>query len=154
MADDGLRVRDVMSAEAATLTVGDHLDLASDIMNLGRIRHMPVMAGERLVGIISQRDLFRAAISSVLVLRPAAEREWLAKIRVEEVMTKPVLTAMADWGIGRAVQIMADRRIGCLPVLDGDKLVGLLSESDCLRLLGRMLAGNGAAAPGGKEPRR
>jgi CBS domain-containing protein len=143
-----------MSAEVVTLAVGEHLDLASDIMSLGRIRHMPVMAGERLVGIVSQRDLFRAAISSALALRPAAEREWLAKIRVEEVMTTPVLTAMPDWSLARAVQAMLDRGIGCLPVLDGDRLVGLLSESDCLRQLSHLLAESKPAPPGtaGRQP--
>lgn len=142
-----------MSTEVVTLEVGEHLDLASDIMNLGRIRHMPVMAGERLVGIVSQRDLFRAAISSALELRPAAEREWLAKIRVEEVMTAPVRTAMADWSLARAVQEMLDQGIGCLPVIDGERLVGLLSESDCMRLLGKLLADRTPAPPSGEGRR-
>lgn len=140
MADSEMRVSDGMSAEVVTLAVGEHLDLASDIMRLGRIRHMPVLSGDRLVGIVSQRDLFRAAISSALALRPAAEREWLAKIRVEEIMTTPVRTAAPYWSLARAVQEMLTHGIGCLPVLDGERLVGLLSESDCLRVLGQLLA--------------
>jgi CBS domain-containing protein len=141
-------VRDVMSAEVVTLRAADHLDLANDIMTLGRIRHMPVVSDERLVGLLTQRDLFRAAVSSVLAFRPAAEREWLAKIRVAEVMTKEVCTARPDWTIRQAVDIMVDKRIGCLPVVDGDRLVGLLSETDCLRLLGQMLARADGAPPG------
>lgn len=146
-------VREVMAEDVVSLRAGDHLDLASDIMTLGRIRHMPVLSGDRLVGILSQRDLFRAAISSVLAFRPTAQREWLGKIRVEEVMTKRVVTARADWTIRQAVDVMLDKRIGCLPVVDDGRLVGLLSETDCLRLLGRMLARADSAPAGGGEPR-
>ena len=140
MPDSPQRVGDVMTAEVVTLDAGDHLDLASDIMTLGRIRHMPVVRDGKLVGILSQRDLFRGAISSVLQFRPAAEREWLAKIRVEEVMTKHVVAAEPDWPIRRAVGVMIEGRFGCLPVVDEEqRVVGLLSETDCLRLLASYL---------------
>jgi CBS domain-containing protein len=144
-------VRELMTPEVVSLEVGDHLDLASDIMMLGRIRHMPVMDGAELVGILTQRDLFRSAISSVLQLRPAAEREWLTTVRVGDVMTSSVITADPEWTIGHAVAVMLRERIGCLPVVDGGRLVGLLSETDCLRFLGALLAREGdagsAAAP-------
>jgi CBS domain-containing protein len=136
-----------MSCEVVTLRSGEHLDLASDIMTLGRIRHMPVMSGTRLVGILSQRDLFRAAVSSALDFRPAAERDWLAKIRVEEAMTADVITARPDWTIRQAVDVMVEQQIGCLPVVEEGRLVGLLSETDCLRLLGQMLAEANGSAP-------
>lgn len=142
------KVREVMTHEVATLKASDHLDLVHDVMTLGRIRHMPVLASERVVGIVSQRDLFRAAVSSVLDFRPAAEREWLRKVRVEEVMTKSVETADPDWPITTAVALMLDKKIGCLPVVEGGRLVGLLSESDCLRLLARLLAPGAGTLPG------
>lgn len=132
-------VRTLMATELITLSANEDLTLASDLMNLSRVRHMPVVSGERLVGIVSQRDLFRAAVSSVLNFRPAAEREWLGKIRVAEVMTTDVVTARPDSTIGEAVNVMLERRIGCLPVVDGQRLIGLVSETDCLRLLGRLL---------------
>ena len=146
MTNGVVNVRDVMSPELVTLSVGEHLDLASDIMRLGRIRHMPVVSSGRLVGILSQRDLFRAAVSSVLAFRPKAEREWLAKILVEEVMTKHVYTARPEWTIREAIELMLEKRIGCLPVVEDDRLVGLLSETDCLRLLARTLAPSTAAS--------
>lgn len=145
-----LLVRDLMTADVATLRDTDHLDLADDLMRLGRIRHTPVLRGEQLVGIVSQRDLFRAAVSSVLDFRRAAEREWLAKIRVAEVMSHPVLTAEPDWPVVRAVDYMLAKRVGCLPVVEGGHLVGMLSERDCLTLLARLLgeqpAGDAARA--------
>ncbi len=132
-------VRDLMQAEVVTLNSSDSLGLADDIMRLGRIRHMPVVDEERVVGIISQRDLFRAAISSVLEFRPASEREWLAQIRVTEIMNAPVQTISPDASIQTAVRQMVDQRIGCLPVVENEELVGLLSETDCMRYLVRLL---------------
>ncbi|MEO8601352.1 MAG: CBS domain-containing protein [bacterium] len=128
-----------MHSSVVTLSPDERLDVANDIMSLGRIRHMPVVAGDRVVGILTQRDLFRAAISSVLNFRPAAEREWLQKIHVSEVRAQPVVTAQPAWTVRRAVEVMTEHVIDCLPVVDGGQLVGLLSESDCLRLLVQML---------------
>jgi CBS domain-containing membrane protein len=132
-------VRDMMRREVVTLDAADHLDLADGIMRLGRIRHLPVVAGERVLGIVSQRDLFRAAVSSLLQLRYDTEREWLASIPVRAVMTAPVFTVAPSVSLRAAVDIMLDKRIGCLPVVEDGKLVGLLSESDCLRHLAHLL---------------
>lgn len=131
------KVRDLMQREVATLRASDHLDLASDIMQLGRIRHLPVEDDGKVVGVVSQRDLFRAAISSVLQFRPTAEREWLAKIAVTEIMASPVRSVTPETPVREAAALMADLRIGCLPVVEGEQLVGLLSESDILRYIAR-----------------
>ncbi|HVN84513.1 MAG TPA: CBS domain-containing protein [Candidatus Binatia bacterium] len=134
-----MTVRDLMETEVVTLNSTDNLSLADDIMRLGRIRHLPVVSGKRLVGIVSQRDLFRAAISSVLRLRPKAERDWLLKIHVSEVMTHPVATVAPDSSVRSAATLMIDKQIGCLPVVEGSDLVGLLTESACMRYLCRLL---------------
>jgi acetoin utilization protein AcuB len=145
MTDTEIRVRDWMSTEVVSLMADEHLNFANDLMRLARIRHMPVLSKGRLVGIVSQRDLFRAAISSALRLRPVAEREWLEKIRVEEVMTKRLITAESEWPIRKAVDVMLEHKVGCLPVVDEERLVGLLSETDCLHLLAHLLAPRAAA---------
>ncbi len=136
-----MNVRDFMQTEVVTLKVTDDLGLADDLMRLARVRHMPVVSStNEVVGIISQRDLFRAAISSVLHLRKTAEREWLSKIPVREVMTTRVYTVDPAATLCEAVETMLNKRIGCLPVVGGGTLVGLLSESDWLRYLTRRLA--------------
>jgi CBS domain-containing protein len=140
-----IRVRDVMMKELMTLAPDERLHLANDLMKLGRVRHMPVVAKGRLVGIVTQRDLFRAAVSSVLRFRARAEREWLEHIGVAEVMTKDVVTAQPDWTVRQAVDTMLERGIGCLPVVEDKALIGLVTETDCLRLLARLLASDGAA---------
>lgn len=145
---DRLDVAALMRTELVTLDPDERLDVASDIMTLGRIRHMPVVRDGAVVGMLTQRDLYRAAISSVLELRPAAEREWLAKIHVAEVMTQPVTTVEPELPMGDAVRLMLDRRIGCLPVVRDGRLAGMISESDCLLLLRGLLDGMDAGGGG------
>ena len=132
-------VRDLMQADVATLKLNDSLGLAEDIMELGRIRHLPVVSGSVVVGVVSQRDLYRAAVSSMLAMSRSAERDWLAKIPVHSVMSHDVHTIEPDAPVHRAVEVMLTRRIGCLPVVQHGKLVGLVSETDCLRYLARVL---------------
>src|SRR5262249_19188648 len=126
-------VRDLMEREVTTLKASESLGLADDIMQLGRIRHLPVLSGGVLVGIVSQRDLYRAGMSSMLQMRRSAERDWLAGIPVQAVMTTDVITVAPDDTVHAAVELMLRHRIGCVPVVEHGRLVGLLSESDCLR---------------------
>lgn len=134
-----MQVRQLMSTDAVTLDAGATLDLADDLMRQKRIRHLPVVDGERLVGLVSQRDLFRAGLSTVLQFHGHASKEWLRHIRVAEVMTREVTTVRPESSIEEAVGRLLDGRIGCLPVVAGEKLVGILSETDCLRYLRRIL---------------
>lgn len=150
MKNGEVRVRDVMVRDLLELKPDERLHLANDLMHLGRVRHMPVVAKGRLVGIVTERDLFRAAVSSVLRFRASASREWLEHITVSDVMVRDVITAAPDWTMSHAVDQMLDHRIGCLPVVEDGKLVGLVTETDCLRLLQRVLpppAAAGVPAP-------
>jgi CBS domain-containing protein len=132
-------VRDLMQRDVATLRVTDTLGLADDIMELGRIRHLPVVSGDVVVGVVSQRDLYRAAVSSMLQMPRSVEREWLGEIPVVNVMSANVVTVAPDASIHTAVDLMLSNRIGCLPAVEHGKLVGLVSETDCLRYLARVL---------------
>ncbi len=135
-----MRVEDLMEHEVVTLRVDDTLGLADDVMRLGRIRHLPVVSGDGdLVGILSQRDLFRAGLSSVVASDVRAQRSWLGSLHIRDVMTPAPVTVPPETPIRRAVELMLARRIGCLPVVVGTRLVGLLSESDCLRHLAHLL---------------
>lgn len=136
---DRMTVDDLMEREVVTLNGDDNLSLAEDIMRLGRIRHLPVLQGGTLAGVLSQRDLFRAAVSSVLQLQRSSEREWLARIAIRDVMTAPVVTVAPGTPIREAVEIMLARQIGCLPVVSDGRLLGLVSETDCLRHLATLL---------------
>ena len=130
-----MRVRDVMRSHVVTLSMFDSLDVATDIMTIGRIRHLPVIDRDRgLVGIVSQRDLLKAGISSVLGIGESGQREWLGKVSVIEVMTRNVTTIGSDAGVTEAMSRLISGKIGCLPVVDEHgKLAGLVTETDSLR---------------------
>jgi CBS domain-containing protein len=134
-----MQVWQLMSNDVVTLDAKATLDVARDLMTLKRIRHLPVMDGNELVGLVSQRDLFLAGISSVLQFRQSAEKEWLAHIKIAEVMIRNLITIGPDSDAEEAVTRMLDHKIGCLPVVSGGKMVGLLSETDLLQYLRRIL---------------
>jgi CBS domain-containing protein len=106
-------------------------------MSLGRIRHIPIVEDGRLVGILSQRDLFGAAVNRVFKLRVREERELLKSFRIDEVMHKRVITAAPDTTIKEAARLMAEKKIGCLPIVEGDELVGLTTSTNILRYLAK-----------------
>ena len=128
-----MKVREIMVTEVVTLHVDEELSLASDIMNLARIRHLPIVEGERLVGIISQRDLFRASLASVMGYGYAETRDHLKTVSIRDVMVKKVITVTPDTNIVEAGKMMLDMKFGCLPVVEDNRLVGMVTETDILR---------------------
>ncbi len=134
-----MRVADLMTSEVATLNRNDELSVADDVMKLGRIRHLPVLdedTGE-LVGVVSQRDMFAGALARTFGYGTAAQRRLLKTIPVKEVMTTEVVTTSRDTPLREAAQQMLEGKIGCLPVVEQGKLVGILTESDFVALAAR-----------------
>jgi CBS domain-containing protein len=128
-----MKVKNIMTTEVVTLKVNEELSLASDIMTLARIRHLPVVEGDHLVGIISQRDLFKASLASVMSHDYRETRDHLKKITIKEVMAKDIVTIGPDAEIHEAGHIMLEKKIGCLPVVQNGNLVGMLTETDILQ---------------------
>ncbi|HEX9264141.1 MAG TPA: CBS domain-containing protein [Candidatus Binatia bacterium] len=126
-------VRDVMAQNPLTLDRNETLDLAESIMNLGRIRHMPVVDDGRVIGILSQRDLFRSALLTALGFGRKTTTALIKTIKIKEVMTEDVITIAPETTIKDAARTMIDKKIGCLPVVENEKLIGLLTETDILR---------------------
>jgi CBS domain-containing protein len=126
-----MKVRDIMVKEVATLDVNDELSLANDIMRLGRIRHLPVVEGQRLIGIVSERDLFRSSLAQALGYKDKS-RELMKTLHIRDVMTPGVVTVSPDTELKEAVQLMVEKKIGCLPVVENGRLAGLLTETDIL----------------------
>lgn len=127
-------VSEIMRTQFVTLKTEDRLDLAEDVMKLGRIRHMPVLDGKRLVGVVSQRDLLAASLSRALDFEASHRRSFLKSVAVEEVMTRDVVTVTPETPIGEAAMLMIRRKIGCVPVVNSEgAAVGLVTETDLLR---------------------
>ncbi len=127
-----MKVKDVMVKEVATLDVNDELSLANDIMRLGRIRHLPVVDGTRLAGIVSERDLFRSSLAQALGYGSKDTRDLMKTLHIKDVMVADVVTISSEMGVCEAVRLMLERKIGCLPVVENERLVGLITETDML----------------------
>jgi CBS domain-containing protein len=127
-------VERIMQTDYVSVAAGDHLDLVDDVMNLGRIRHMPVLDGQKLVGVVSQRDLLSASLSKVLDFDAAERRTFMRSIEVSEVMTASPVTVRPSTSLREAARLVLTHRIGCLPVVgEDDRMVGLVTETDLLR---------------------
>ena len=135
MKDATKTVRDVMSSEVTTLDVNDRLVIADDVMRLGRIRHLPVIDQDgSIAGVLSQRDLFRGALARSLGYGEHAQEKLLAILFVKDVLTRDPVTIGPDEPLANAARLMTERKIGCLIVVEDDKLVGILTEGDFVRL--------------------
>jgi len=132
------QVRDLMSRTVKTLARNDKLAIADALMRTDRIRHLPVLDDDgRLVGIVSQRDLFFNALVHALGFGTATRDRTLDAILVKEMMTENVVTTTPETPVTAAAQVMVDQKIGCLPVVEADVLVGILSESDVVSAVAR-----------------
>ena len=119
-----LLVRDSMTQEVVTVAPETTAAEALALCRGNRIRHLPVLQGGRLVGVISDRDL-RAATPA---LGDPARAEALERIRVADEMARDVATARPEDPIEDAAMAMYERKIGCLPVVDGEDLVGIVTS--------------------------
>ena len=127
-------VSEIMRPEFVSLELADKLDFAQQIMQLGRIRHMPVLLEGRLVGIVSSRDLLAASLSKVLQLARERQLSFLGMVEVEEVMTRDVQTVPPETTLEEAARLLLRHKIGCLVVVKEDDVpVGLVTETDLLR---------------------
>ena len=128
-------VADLMTGEVATLQRNDQLSIADDVMRLGQVRHLPVLGDDdELVGIISHRDLLYGALARVLGYGSAGRAKLLKTVLVKEAMTCDPTTVQPSTPIADAARLMVDKKIGCLLVVDGDALVGIVTESDFVKL--------------------
>jgi acetoin utilization protein AcuB len=113
---------------------------AHELMRKEHIRRLPVIdKRKRLVGIVSEKDLLHAEPSSVTSLNVWEMHYLLSKITVREVMTRDVITIKEDTPLEEAARIMADNKIGGLPVLRDSRVVGIITETDLFMIFLEML---------------
>lgn len=136
-----------MNRRVITVTPKDTLGYALGMMTLHKIRHLPVVEEGRLIGIVSNRDLQRAAPYPLNQFEAKAHLERLEKLTLERVMKRPVITISPYAPIEEAAALMLQHKIGALPVVDEGALVGIITEIDVLEVLTAMM---GASEPGSR----
>ncbi len=127
-----LQVQDLMTRQVLTLRPLDNLRHADALLRRGSVRHLPVVEGRRLVGLVTHRDLLAAAARG-----RDAPALWAL-----DAMTRDVVTVRPDTPLSAALQLMLEHKFGCLPVVDAQgTLLGILTDSDLVRFCGELLSG-------------
>ena len=132
-------VRDFMSASVTTVPHTAQLLEAALTLRRTGFRHLPIVDGEKLMGIITDRDINRFAPSLLSKITQEEYNAIFENTPLARVMTKNPTTVMPDTHVQDAVEIMHGRKLGCVPVVEGEKLVGILTVTDMLRLLYNLL---------------
>jgi CBS domain-containing protein len=122
-----------MQTRLVTIAAGERLSTVEDIMTLGHVRHMPVVHGGKLVGIVTERDLLRASLSNLSGFDAGQRRAFLHGVEIARVMSAPPVVIGPEASVAEAARVMAERKIGCLPVVEGEELLGIITETDVLR---------------------
>lgn len=135
-------VQEIMTKNVLTTTAGTSVTDALSLMREKNVRRLPVLdKSGKLVGIVSDKDLLYASPSPATSLSVFEINGLLSKIFVSHVMSAKVLTIAEDLPVEDAARIMADKKIGGLPVMKGGKLIGIVTETDLFRALLQLFGG-------------
>ena len=142
-----MQVGERMSQPVATVTSTTPVAAAMKLLRERHIRRLPVIDGDQLVGIVSERDLLRAMPSPATLLSVWEATDLLDRLLVRDVMARDVVTVTPSTPIQAAAQLMVDHTIGGLPVVDGGKVIGIITETDIFRVFCSLFAGEAVATP-------
>ncbi len=139
-------VADIMTRRVIVLREEDNLVRLSEGMERYHLRHLPVTSEDKLVGLITHRDLLRLTVSSLMADDPTEQEKQTTLFEntfVAEVMTPDPITVSPDTPVKQAAKEMIETKYGCLPVVDeNQKLVGIVTEHDFINLLVDVLEEN------------
>ena len=111
---------------------------AKELMNKNNISKLPVVKGGKLVGIITKNDLLQAGPSLATTLDMYEISYLLSKLNVKKIMTTKVFSVSPDDVVEEAARVMVEKQVGCLPVVKGSALVGIITESDLFFMFAEM----------------
>lgn len=128
-----MQTRDLMTRSLITAAPDMSLTLAQRLMHDHRIRHLPVVSGERLVGVVTDRDLREASLSPTTTLTPAEFTYHMGTTPIATCMTRDVVTIHPDEDLAQGVRRLLVGQFDCLPVVAGGQLMGMVTATDFLR---------------------
>jgi len=132
-------VRDFMSTMVTTVPYTARLLEAALTLRRTSFRHLPIVDGDKLVGIITDRDIHRFAPSLLSKITQEEYNAIFENTPLERVMTRNPLTVEPGTSVQEVVEILHSRKLGCVPVVENGKLVGIVTVTDMLRLLYSLL---------------
>ncbi len=133
-----MNVETIATKDVVTVRESDSMLSASRLIKQNGIRHLPGLDDrERLVGVVTDRDIRQASASEAISLEAHELVYLLSQIRVENIMTKNAVTVSRETEVPSAAKQMIDYKIGCLPVVGDGQLVGIVTRTDFLKLLAR-----------------
>jgi CBS domain-containing protein len=135
-----MRVEEIMATDVEVVDRNDDLGKVEELMATRGLRHLPVIEDGKVSAIVTQRDLFKAAMSSAMGFGEKARKAFLHSVRVKEIMVDPVITVEPETPVNEAINLMLQKGIGCLPVVRDARLVGIVTKTDLLRHLRTMEA--------------
>ncbi len=131
-----LKVEDLMTQPVYSINPGEDLARLMDLMSDLNIRHVPVADPEgELIGIVSHRDLIQAIAKAEGEIPIGELQSFLRSTRVEEITNYEAMTIDPDSDIAEAASLMLENKLGCLPVVDNERLVGILTEADFVKFV-------------------
>jgi acetoin utilization protein AcuB len=129
------RVKDHMTRDVITITPSESCQKALLMMQEAGINHLPVVERERLVGILTERDILRRAPEVRRTIDPGSRKRLLSLVNVGGVMTYAPATVSPRSSLKDAAAVMLQRRIGCLPVIRNGRLIGIFTTRDAIGIL-------------------
>lgn len=135
-----MRVGDYMTKEPFTVGEDANMKEAVELLRQHHIRHLPVVQGPKLIGIVTDRDVRKASPSLLSGVDIGKYEEVLASTPISRIMTREPFTITADTELRQAVQLMVDKKVGAVPVVNGEELVGIFTEIDALKVLMSVLS--------------
>jgi len=130
-----VKVSDRMSRDVITVQADDPIREAVDLVEQRQLRRFPVMKGDDLVGIVTDRDLRNATASSVILTEKKFHDFLLDTVKVESVMSANPSTVTPDSDLKDAARLILELNVGGLPVVEGGRLVGIITETDLINTL-------------------
>jgi acetoin utilization protein AcuB len=128
-------VRKKMKKDLVTIAKNERMTVAKKLLKEKNIRHLPVVDGKKLVGLVTNMDIRKAEASPATSLEIRELHYLLDKLTVGEIMTRNVITISPDISIEEATILLHDNKIGCLPVVEDGNLVGIITENDVMEIL-------------------
>ncbi|NMA92943.1 MAG: CBS domain-containing protein [Firmicutes bacterium] len=128
-------VRDYMSLDPVTVSPGDTVGYALQLMKEHSIRRLPVVSKDKVVGIVTRQDLLRASPSSATSLSIWEINYLFPKVKIAEVMTKSVISISPGTVLEEAALLMKENGVSALPVVENKRLVAIITESDIFKAL-------------------